>query len=111
MDAVGGSQFEKLVTAAAERAQLFAYGMLGVDSGTYPTFQVVMKMLTIRGYNMTDLITDPSKSTAAIAFIQQGLQFGVLKPVVGQSFPLEDVVEAHRFIEANGHIGKVVLSV
>ncbi len=110
LDAVGGSQFEKLVAAAAERAQLFAYGMLGVDYGAYPTFQVVMKMLTIRGYNMTDLLIDPAKSAAAIAFIQQGVQSGVLKPVVGQSFPLEEVVEAHRFMEANGHVGKVVLS-
>ena len=111
LDAVGGSQFEKLVAAAAERAQLFAYGMLGVDAGAYPTFQVVMKMLTVRGYNMTDLIIDPVKSAAAIAFIQQGLQSGALKPVVGQSFPLEEVAEAHRFMEANSHVGKVVLSV
>lgn len=112
LDAVGGSQFEKLVAAAAEGAQLFAYGMLGVDSGAYPTFQVVMKMLTIRGYNMTDrILLDPAKSAAAIAFIQHGLQSGALKPVVSQSFPLEKVVEAHRFIEANGQVGKVVLSV
>lgn len=110
LDAVGGSQFEKLVAAAAERAQLFAYGMLGVDSGAYPTFQVVMKMLTIRGYNMTDLVVDPAKSAAAIAFIQQGLQSGTLKPVVGQSFPFAEVAEAHRFMEANSHVGKVVLS-
>lgn len=110
LDAVGGSQFEKLVAAAAERAQLFAYGVLGVDSGAYPTFQVAIKMLTIQGYSMADVIFDPAKSAAAIAFIQQGLQSGVLQPVVGRSFPLEEVVEAHRFMEANGQVGKVVLS-
>lgn len=111
LDAVGGSQFEQLVAAAAERAQLFAYGMLGVDSGAYPTFQVVMKMLTVRGFNSTDIVMDPVKSAAAVAFIQQGLQSGALKPVVGKSFPFEEVVKAHQFMEANGHVGKVVLSV
>lgn len=111
LDAVGGSQFEKLVAAAAERAQVFAYGMLGAEAGVYPTFPVVMKMLTIKGYNMMDLISDPAKSAAAIAFIQQGLQSGALKPVVGRVFPLEEVADAHRFMEANGHVGKVVLSV
>jgi NADPH:quinone reductase-like Zn-dependent oxidoreductase len=110
LDAVGGAQFEHLVAAAAERAQVFAYGMLGVDAGAYPTFPVVMKMLTIRGYNMMDLLLDPTKSAAAIAFIQQGLQSGTLKPVVGRTFPLAAVADAHRFMEANGHVGKVVLS-
>ncbi len=111
LDAVGGAQFEQLVAAAAERAQVFAYGMLGTGAGAYPTFQVVMKMLAIRGYNMMDLLLDPAKSAAAVAFIQQGLQAGTLKPVVGHSFPLEAVANAHRFVEANGHVGKVVLSV
>ncbi|WP_223649656.1 zinc-dependent alcohol dehydrogenase family protein [Hymenobacter psoromatis] len=111
LDAVGGSQFEKLVAAAAERAQLFAYGMLGAEAGSYPTFQVVMKMLTVKGYNMMDLLSDPVKSAAAVAFIQQGLQAGTLKPVVGHTFPLEKVADAHRFVEANGHVGKVVLSI
>ena len=110
LDAVGGAQFEKLVAAAAERAQLFAYGMLGVDAGAYPTFQVVMKMLTVKGYNMMDLLADPAKNAAAIAFIQQGLHTGALQPVVGHSFPLAAVADAHRFVEANGHVGKVVLS-
>ena len=110
LDAVGGAQFEKLVAAAAERAQVFAYGMLGVEAGAYPTFPVVMKMLTIKGYNMMDLLLDPAKSAAAIAFIQQRLHSGALKPVVGRSFPLEAVADAHRFMEANGHVGKVVLS-
>lgn len=112
LDAVGGAQFEKLVAAAAERAHLFAYGMLGVEAGgTYPTFQVVMKMITVTGYNMMDLLGDPTKSAAAVAFIQQGLQAGTLKPVVGRTFPLAAVADAHRFVEANGHVGKVVLSI
>ena len=111
LDAVGGAQFEHLVAAAAERAQVFAYGMLGAEAGAYPTFPVVMKMLTIRGYNMMDLISDPAKSAAAIAFIQQGLQAGALQPVVGRAFPLAAVADAHRFMEANGHVGKVVLSI
>lgn len=111
LDAVGGAQFEKLVAAAAERAQFFAYGMLGEEVGAYPTLQVVLKMLTLKGYNLMDLLLDPAKSAAAITFIQQGLQAGVLKPVVGHSFPLAAVAEAHRFVEANGHVGKVVLSV
>jgi NADPH:quinone reductase-like Zn-dependent oxidoreductase len=87
LDAVGGAQFEKLVASAAERARIYAYGVLGGgESGGYPSFPIVMKMLSIKGYNVGDLLMDPIKSQEGIRFVQERL-------------------------EANGHIGKVVLSV
>ena len=111
LDAVGGAQFEKLVASAAERARILAYGFLGGAPGLYPSFELVMKMLSVTGYNMTDLMMDPAKSSAAIRFIQAGLASGKLKPVVAQSFPLEEVAESHRYLEANRQVGKVVLSI
>lgn len=111
LDAVGGSQFEKLVKSAAERAIIFAYGVLSFEPAVYPAMDVLLKMISIQGYNMGDLLMNPEKNQAAIAFVQQGLKSGGLKPVVGKSFPLHEVAESHRYLEANQHIGKVVLSV
>ncbi len=111
LDAVGGAQFEKLVASAAERARILAYGFLDKTPGLYPSFDVVMKMLSVTGYNMTDLMMDPAKSSAAIRFIQDGLASGKLKPVVAKSFSLEEVADAHRYLEANQQVGKVVLSI
>jgi len=34
-----------------------------------------------------------------------------LKPVMDQSFPLEQAAEAHARMEAGDHIGKIVLTV
>ena len=109
LDAVGGAQFKKLVAAAAERAKILAYGFLDKTPGLYPSFDVVMKMLSVTGYNMTDLMMDGAKSSAAIRFVQEGLSSGKLKPVVAKSFSLEDVAESHRYLEANQQVGKVVL--
>ena len=36
---------------------------------------------------------------------------GTLKPVIDKTFPLENIVEAHRYLESNQHVGKVVVTV
>jgi NADPH:quinone reductase-like Zn-dependent oxidoreductase len=111
LDAVGGPQFAKLVASAAEKAKILAYGALSYEPGTYPATGVVFKMLTIEGYNMADLLMDPVKAQAGIAFVKDGVQAGKLKPTVSKTFSLEDAVESHRYLDSNQHFGKVVLSV
>ncbi|MGH7255005.1 MAG: zinc-binding dehydrogenase, partial [Nitrospirales bacterium] len=41
----------------------------------------------------------------------EGLASGTLKPVVAKTFSLEEFVEAHRFLESNQQIGKIVVTV
>ncbi len=36
---------------------------------------------------------------------------GLLKPVIDRHFPLDEVVEAHRYMESNANVGKIVLDV
>ena len=36
---------------------------------------------------------------------------GQLRPVVDRVFPLEDVAEAHRYMEENRNTGKIILRV
>ena len=35
---------------------------------------------------------------------------GRIRPVVDKVFPLEDVAEAHRYMESNANFGKIVLT-
>ena len=44
-------------------------------------------------------------------FVLKGLANGTLKPVIDKTFPLENIVEAHRYFESNQHVGKVVVTV
>ena len=41
----------------------------------------------------------------------EGLADGSLKPIIARTFPLEEIVEAHRYLESNQQIGKVVVRV
>jgi NADPH:quinone reductase-like Zn-dependent oxidoreductase len=39
------------------------------------------------------------------------LEAGRVKVIVDRVFPLQDVPEAHRYLESGAHIGKVILKV
>jgi NADPH:quinone reductase-like Zn-dependent oxidoreductase len=60
---------------------------------------------------MMEITSDPARLEKAKAFVIEGLSDGSLKPIVSKTFPLDEIVEAHRFLESNQQIGKVVVTV
>ena len=44
-------------------------------------------------------------------YIVEGLASGALKPVIAKTFKLDGIAEAHRFMESNEQIGKIVVTV
>jgi NADPH:quinone reductase-like Zn-dependent oxidoreductase len=69
----------------------------------------MLKRLAIHGFAMNDMIADAPVRRAAIDFVRQGLASGALKPVVDRVFALEDIVEAHRYLESNVQLGKILV--
>jgi NADPH:quinone reductase-like Zn-dependent oxidoreductase len=110
-DPVGGPMVEKLAAAMSERGVLFQYGALSPEPTPLPLMSVLGKSLTIRGYLVFEITTDPQRLELAKAFINDGIEFGNLKPAVAKTFALEEIVEAHRFMESNQQIGKIVVTV
>ncbi len=110
-DSVGGPAFAKLAAAAARRGILFLYGALSPEPTPLPLFDTLGKWLTIRGYVLMEITGDPARLERAKAFVNEGLADGSLKPLVARTFPLDQIVEAHRFLESNQQIGKIVVTV
>ena len=110
-DPVGGPNFAKLTAAMAERGILFLYGALSTEPTPLPLMDVLGKSLTIRGYVLFEITGDPQRLERAKKFIVGGLSAGKLKPVIAKTFPLEQIVEAHRYLESNQQIGKIVVTV
>jgi NADPH:quinone reductase-like Zn-dependent oxidoreductase len=54
---------------------------------------------------------DPARLDRAKEFINAGLMDGSLKPLIARTFPLDRIVEAHRCLESNQQVGKVVVTV
>jgi NADPH:quinone reductase-like Zn-dependent oxidoreductase len=58
-----------------------------------------------------EVTTDPARLERGKQFIHEGLAEGSLKPIIARTFPLEQIVEAHRYLESNQQIGKIVVTV
>jgi NADPH:quinone reductase-like Zn-dependent oxidoreductase len=110
-DPVGGPTVAKLAKATAQRGILFLYGALSTEPTPLPLFDVLGKWITIRGYVMMEITSDPRRLELATTFINTGLADGNLKPLIARTFPLEQIVEAHRYLESNQQVGKVVVTV
>ncbi|WZO98467.1 zinc-dependent alcohol dehydrogenase family protein [Isosphaeraceae bacterium EP7] len=110
-DPVGGPTFEKLVQATAKLGTLFLYGALSTEPTPLPLFGVLSNWLTIRGYVLMEITGDPQRLERGKAFVNEGLADGSFKPIIAKTFPLDEIVEAHRYMESNQQVGKIVVTV
>lgn len=110
-DPVGGPIFEPLTEAMSCGGILIEYGGLSAEPTPFPLFAVLSKTLTLRGYLVHEIVGDRVRLAAAKAFILEGLESGALRPVIARTFAFDRIVEAHRFLESNAQLGKVVVTV
>ncbi|MFD9858246.1 zinc-dependent alcohol dehydrogenase family protein [Streptomyces alboflavus] len=106
LDAIGGPAFQALGEAAADDATYILYGWLDARPATVPMTWPV----TVHGYNNA-LVTDtPDARRRAAAYLNSGLRDGTLRPTIAQTFDgLDRMPDAHRLMESNTHIGKIVV--
>jgi NADPH:quinone reductase-like Zn-dependent oxidoreductase len=110
-DSVGGQGVDKLAQATSPGGTLFLYGGLSLEPTIFPVASAFMKGLSLRGYVLFEILGDKARREAAIAFITKGLEAGALKPVIAKTFPFDSIVEAHRYLESNAQVGKIVVTV
>ena len=110
-DPVAGPYVETLADATAKGGTIFLYGILSLQPTPFPLFKALSKGLVLRGYTLFEITSDPERLSRGVAFVTQGLTEGALKPIIARIFPLGEIVEAHRFMESNEQIGKIVVTV
>jgi len=110
-DAVAGPFLEKLAKAAMPGGTIFEYGALSLAPTPFPLPVALSKGLTVRGYTVFEITNQPEKLRQGKAFVYDGLKSGDLKPIIARTFQLEDIVAAHRYMESNQQVGKIVVTV
>ncbi|WP_436799296.1 NAD(P)H-quinone oxidoreductase [Pacificibacter marinus] len=113
LDMVGGSYFPRNLKALGLDGRLVNIAFLTGMKSEINLLQVMTKRLTLTGSNLRP------QSVAAKARIADELlshvwpliAAGQVAPVMHSDFALEDAAEAHRLMETNAHIGKIVLRV
>ena len=111
LDGVGGSYLGENVRALASRGTLVVLGLLGGASGTLPLGALLAKRARVVG---TVLRARPLEEKAALAraFADEAVPLferGVLRPVVGDVMPFDQVADAHARMERDETFGKLVL--
>ena len=110
-DPIAGPLLTTLCGAAAPYGTIYEYGALHPGETAYPLMPMLAKSLTIVGYQVLDFVRDEARFAAGRDYLFAGLASGALEPVIDREFPLEQIADAHRYMESNAQCGKIVVTV
>jgi NADPH:quinone reductase-like Zn-dependent oxidoreductase len=110
-DPVGGPDVDMLARAMADEGTLFIYGGLSGKDTTFPHWPAALKGLSIRGWVASAIWNKPERYARAQNLVLRGLAEGHLKPVIAKTFALAQIADAHRYLESNQQLGKIVVTV
>jgi NADPH:quinone reductase-like Zn-dependent oxidoreductase len=110
-DALAGEFLPDIVAATAAGGAVRVYGSLSEASMretviSLPMFSLYRKTIGFATFNAVRL--DPERFRAAQRYLRDGFERGALTPQIDRVFSLADIVEAHRYLEKGGQIGKVL---
>jgi len=105
-----GPTVAKLADATAVGGTIFLYGALEPQITPLPLVAALNRAMTFRGYTLFEIVGDPVRFAAGKKFVADGLSKGALKPKVAKTFTLDQIVEAHTYLESNQQVGKVVVT-
>jgi len=108
-----------LAEAVAWGGQIILYGALGGTNVPYPLLVAFARNFTLRSYivysycglETVGLRRNEEAFARAVQFINKNLASGKLKPAIAKIFPLSEIQEAHRYMESNQQLGKIVIKV
>jgi NADPH:quinone reductase-like Zn-dependent oxidoreductase len=109
-DPIAGPGVEEIALSVVPGGRLVVYGALDPRQTPLPNAQSYPALSTST-YTLFEVTTDPQRLARAVAFVNSGLILGVLDPVIDRVFDLEDIAAAHRHMESNTQVGKIVVTV
>ena len=70
------------------------------------------KGLSLRAYTLFEVTGQPASLEKGKRYVYDGLMSGALNPILDERrFTLDQIVEAHRYMESNRQFGKIVVKV
>ncbi len=112
-DPVGASYWERNIRCLREGGRLVVYGLLGGKAVSADLWTLMSRRVTVTGVVMRSRTPD-DKAEIVRRFRMRWLpllEARVIRPVIDAVFPWDAVADAHRRMEANENVGKIVLEV
>ncbi|MCT1619035.1 NAD(P)H-quinone oxidoreductase [Janibacter hoylei] len=112
LDLMGAKYLPRNVDVLATAGRLVVIGLMGGRKGELDLGKLLSKRAAVIA---TSLRARPAGEKAAIvAAVREHvwplIEAGAVRPIVQGSHPLERAADAHRELEASGHIGKILLT-
>src|SRR5262249_50545885 len=109
-DPVYGPLVNDHVRAASPEGIVFVYGVLDFTPLVLQAGGLLRKNLRLQGYTIGPLLGNTEARARAVAGITAHLERRDFAPVIDSYFPLARIQDAHRRLESNQQIGKVVVT-
>jgi NADPH2:quinone reductase len=113
LDVIGGEETNRNLASIKPQGSIVQVGLMG--GGQTP---VNLGLLLVKRVHWigTTLRARPIEQKAALSqrFISEMIplfESGALRPVIDSRFALDDIVDAHRHMEANANVGKILLDI
>lgn len=110
LDPVYGPLVNDHVRVASDEGIVFLYGALDATPLTLQLGGLLRKNVRLQGYTIGPLLAHAERRTAAVTGIAAHLERGDFAPVIDSYFPLARIADAHRRVESNQQVGKVVVT-
>ena len=111
LDMVGGDYVQKNLNILREFGTLVNIAFMAGAKVEVHLLRLMLKRLTFTGSTLR-ANSDNEKATLALEVentVWPWIEQGKVKPIIDRVFDRKDVVKAHQYLEAGGHIGKILL--
>ncbi|MBK5222641.1 MAG: NAD(P)H-quinone oxidoreductase [Acidimicrobiia bacterium] len=113
LDVVGGDYLARNIEALAVGGRIVQVGVMGSGTATFPLGALLPKRAAIIG---TVLRSRPLEEKIATTqrFAREVLPWfaqGTVAPVIDSRFSLDRIADAHRHMEANANVGKILIDI
>jgi NADPH2:quinone reductase len=110
LDGVGGDAFYAGLDSLADCGRIVAYGMASGDIPTVATPRLLFENKSVIGYHLGHALEHaPDRVAAGRRALVDRLADGDLRPVIGETYPLDEAPSAHDALASRETTGKLLL--
>lgn len=113
LDVIGAKYLSRNVTALADGGRLVIIGLQGGTKAELDINQLLVKRGTVAATSLRS--RSLAQKAAIVGEVREHvwplIAQGKIRPIVSETFPLEDAARAHRALQESQHIGKILLTV
>jgi NADPH:quinone reductase-like Zn-dependent oxidoreductase len=109
-DSVGGEFMADLIAAVQPCGTIVNYGNLRTEPINVAILPMLVKRLNIKFHSLFDTMRIPEERECGIKYVLDNVTSGALKVIVDKTFTLDHIADAHRYMETNAQMGKIVVT-